>query len=216
MKYEAVIFDLDGTLLDTLADLGNSMNSVLIRYGFQPHALEKYKRFVGDGIESLVRRSLPEGHRNPATVGNCLAGMREEYGRRWMENTRPYAGIPELLDALTERKVKISIFSNKQDEFTQVTVEKFLMKWRFEVVAGARPSIPKKPDPTVPLEIARQIGVASSGCLYVGDTDTDMRTAQAAGMYAVGVLWGFREAEELLRNGAKVLVKEPSEILQLL
>lgn len=215
MKYKAIIFDLDGTLLDTLEDLGNSMNSVLEQYGFPKHPLEAYKYFVGDGVENLVLRAIPEGKRDQTTLTGCVAAMREEYGRRWMEKTHPYPGIPQLLDALTERNMKMAIFSNKQDEFTQITVNKFLSKWQFETVAGARPSVPKKPDPTVPLKIAQKMGVAPAAFLYVGDTNTDMQTANAAGMHAVGALWGFRQADELLSSGAMVLVKEPSDILQL-
>jgi phosphoglycolate phosphatase len=216
MKHQAILFDLDGTLLDTLTDLAICMNSVLMRHGFPTHLPEKYKHFVGDGVERLVWRAVPEEHRDPTMLEKCLAGMLEEYGRRWMENTGPYPGVPALLDALTERKIKMSIFSNKNDEFTQLTVQKFLAKWRFELVVGARPSVPKKPDPTTPLAIARQLGIAPSDFLYVGDTDTDMKTATAAGMHAVGALWGFRGAEELLRSGAQVLVEKPADILQLL
>lgn len=216
MKHRAILFDLDGTLLDTLADLANCMNSVLLQHGFPTHLPETYKHFVGDGVETLVRRSLPEQNRDPATLAKCLAGMLEEYGRRWMENTGPYPGVPELLDALTERKLKMAIFSNKNDEFTQLTVQEFLTKWRFEAVVGARPSAPKKPDPTMPLAIARQFGMAPADFLYVGDTDTDMQTATSAGMHAVGALWGFRGAEELLRSGAQALVEKPADILQLL
>lgn len=216
MKYQGIIFDLDGTLLDTLEDLGGSMNSVLEKHGFPQHPLEAYKYFVGDGVENLVRRAIPESRRDPSTVDACLAAMKEEYGRRWMQKTHPYPGIPELLDGLTERNLKMAVFSNKQDEFTQVTVNRFLAKWRFEIVAGARPSVPKKPDPKVPMEMARAMDIAPAAMLYAGDTDTDMRTATAAGMHAIGVLWGFRKADELLGSGAMVLASEPSDILQLL
>lgn len=215
MRYQGIVFDLDGTLLDTLEDLANSMNSVLQLHNFPQHPLESYKYFVGDGVENLVRRAVPEDKRDETLLSEYVAAMREEYGRRWMEKTHPYPGIPELLDRLSARGIKMAIFSNKQDEFTQVTVNRFLSKWRFEVVVGARPSVPKKPDPTIPLKISRTIGIPVSALLYAGDTNTDMQTANAAGMFAVGVLWGFRQADELLKNGAKVLIKEPSEILDL-
>jgi len=216
VRYQGIVFDLDGTLLDTLEDLANSMNSVLQRHGFPQHPLESYKYFVGDGVENLVHRALPEDKRDQTILPEYVAAMRDEYGGRWMEKTHPYPGIPELLDRLSARGIKMAIFSNKQDEFTQVTVNRFLSKWRFEVVVGARPSVPKKPDPTIPLKISRTIGIPAAALLYAGDTNTDMQTANAAGMYAVGVLWGFRQADELLENGANVLVKEPSEILDLL
>lgn len=216
MKYRAIMFDLDGTLLDTLEDLGDSMNSVLEQFGFPRHPVDAFKYFVGDGVENLVLRALPEGKRDGKTLNDCVSAMREEYGRRWMEKTHPYPGIPPLLDALSERSIKMAIFSNKQDEFTQITVNKFLSKWHFETVVGARPSVPKKPDPTVPMEIAQSMGIPPTAFLYVGDTNTDMHTARAAGMHAVGALWGFRQADELLSSGAMSLVKEPADILRLL
>jgi phosphoglycolate phosphatase len=216
MSYKAVLFDLDGTLLDTLEDLAGSMNSVLQRHGFPQHPRDDYKYFVGDGVDMLAFRAMPEDKREQTIVDRCVADMRQEYGKRWMEKTRPYPGIPEMLDQLAERRIKMAIFSNKQDEFTQATVNRFLSNWRFEVVTGARPSAPKKPDPTVPLEIAHKVQIAPAAFLYVGDTNTDMQTANAAGMHAVGALWGFRQADELLSYGAKVLIKEPSELLHLL
>lgn len=216
VQYHGILFDLDGTLLDTLEDLGNAMNRVLERYGFPQHPLESYRYFVGDGMESLVRRAIPQNRRDQPLLSECVAAMQEEYGRRWMERTHPYTGIPELLTALAARGIKMAIFSNKQDEFTQITVNRFLSRWPFEVVVGARPSVPKKPDPTIPLQISRSMNIPPSALLYAGDTSTDMLTANAAGMYAVGVLWGFREADELLGSGAKVLVEKPVEILHLL
>jgi phosphoglycolate phosphatase len=216
MSYNAVMFDLDGTLLDTLEDLSDSMNSVLQRHGFPQHTREEYKYFVGDGVDVLAFRAIPEDKREQALVAQCVAEMREEYGKRWMKKTRPYPGIPEMLDQLTARRIKMAIFSNKQDEFTQATVNRFLSNWHFEVVTGARPSAPKKPDPTVPLQIAQQVQIAPAAFLYVGDTNTDMQTANAAGMHAVGALWGFRKADELLSTGAKVLIKKPSELFDLL
>lgn len=215
-NYDAVIFDLDGTLLDTLADLADSMNHVLERRGLPPHALAAYKRFVGDGIENLVLRALPEEMRTQDTIAGCLVEMRSEYGRRWADKTRPYDGIPALLDALVARGLKLAVLSNKPNDFTQLTVARLLPVWRFEAVVGLRAGAPRKPDPSSALQIVDALALPPQRFLYVGDTDTDMKTARAAGMYAVGALWGFRTAAELSANGAQSLIGRPEELLELL
>lgn len=217
IKFRAVLFDLDGTLLDTLQDLTDAMNSVLLRSGFAIHPLEAYKYFVGDGMATLVRRALPEPPSNDeATVSTCLAAMKEEYRRRWMEQTRPYPGIPELLDQLAARQIQLSILSNKPDEFTRLMVEKLLPAWHFECVFGERPGVPRKPNPAAALEIAACCQLPVEAFAYLGDTATDMITATAAGMVAIGVLWGFRPAEELAASGARTLISKPADFLELL
>ena len=149
-------------------------------------------------------------------VTQCASLMREEYKKRWAKKTRPYDGIPELLDELTNRNLKLSILSNKPDDATKEMVAEILSKWSFHPVAGAQVSVPKKPDPTLAIQISQELQVSPEGFLYLGDTGTDMRTARGAGMFAVGVLWGFRSAEELLESGAQVLVAHPGEALKLL
>lgn len=216
MHYQAVLFDLDGTLLDTLDDLANSMNSVLQRWGFAVHDREAYKYFVGNGMENLARRALPEEQRHDAMIVQCVAAMREEYALRWSQHSRPYDGIPELLDALTDRHLQLAILSNKPDDFLKLIVTTLLGAWRFESVRGVLPSGPIKPDPQAALEIAAQLNIPPRHFLYAGDTSTDMQTATAAGMFAVGALWGFRQADELLAGGAKILLKTPMELLNLL
>ena len=217
MKYKAVLFDLDGTLLNTLEDLADSTNCVLQRLGFPVHASHAYKYFVGDGMMNLVRRALPEGSGNDEELAaKCLAAVKEEYARRWRDKTRPYPGVPEMLDALKQRGIKLVVLSNKPDEFTKLTVETLLSRWTFDAVLGERPSVARKPDPAGAFEIARMIGVPPGEFLYLGDTATDMCTAVSAGMYPVGALWGFRTAEELTANGAKTLIREPAELLHLL
>jgi phosphoglycolate phosphatase len=216
MKYKAVLFDLDGTLLDTIQDIAESMNSVLRYYNFPAHPVEAYKIFVGDGVEALARRVLPEGRQDAETVSGCVSAMRKEYGTRWPNNTRPYEGVPELLDALVARGIKLSVLSNKPDDFTKIMVAGLLPRWPFEPVLGARPFVPQKPDPAGALEIARRISIPPEEFLYLGDTGTDMKTAKAAGMYPVGVNWGFRTAEELETNGAKIIIEKPLELLEIL
>jgi phosphoglycolate phosphatase len=216
MRYRAVLFDFDGTLLDTLRDLAESVNSVLSRSGFPEHSLEAYRHFVGEGIEELARRVLPEGHRDEATITKTLTDVRQEYRQRWPNHTRPYEGIPELLDVLTARRVKMAIVTNKPDDSTRTMAARLLPRWKFDVIVGATTEMPRKPDPKGALEAARLLRLSPEAILYVGDSDIDMKTANAAGMYAVGVLWGFRSADELIKNGAKVLIRKPLELLELL
>jgi len=216
MNFEAIIFDMDGTLLDTLEDLADSMNQVLHRFGFSGHAPEAYKYFVGDGVDILVKRALPPEHLDEALVAQCVAAMREEYGLRWNKKTRPYTGIPELLDALTQRGLPMAILSNKPHDFSQIVAAKLLPKWSFELILGARPSVPKKPDPTAALEIAQAMHLSPDRFLYLGDTGTDMKTAVGAGMFPIGALWGFRQAQELSAHGARALIEKPIDLLRYL
>jgi phosphoglycolate phosphatase len=216
MKYQAVLFDLDGTLLDTIEDLADSMNSVLERRGFPGHATEAYQQMVGDGMEQLVKRALPSMVLEADRFQAALDEMRQEYRQRWKIKTRPYPGIPQLLDGLVGHDLDLAILSNKPDDFTRVTVDHFLSRWPFRAVVGARPEIPKKPAPAGALGIAAALGIAPAAFVYLGDTDTDMKTARAAGMYAVGALWGFRTAEELRSSGAQALVETPADLLKIL
>jgi phosphoglycolate phosphatase len=216
MTYRAVLLDLDGTLLDTLEDIADSVNCVLDRIGFRRHSIEAYKRFVGDGVQDLASRALPEGERDPVRVGKVVAAIREEYSKRWAEKTRPYEGIPELLDALTASGIKMAVWSNKPDDTTRLMVSRLLPRWRFEAVMGAQSAIPKKPDPTGATEIAKRLHIPPGEFLYLGDGDTDMKAASAAGMYPVGALWGFRSRDELLASGAKRLISHPMDLMKLL
>lgn len=215
MRYKAVLFDLDGTLLNSLEDLADSTNAVLARRGFACHELEKYKYFVGDGMYNLLRRALPAEQQDDAFIKQCVVEMKEEYSRHWGDKTKPYPGVIELLQSLREKGLKMAVLSNKPHEFTQVVIEKYF-PGHFDLAYGERTGIPRKPDPQGALDIAEAMQLAPAEFLYLGDTNTDMRTAVAAGMYAVGVLWGFRPAEEILAAGAKVLIQHPSELLKML
>lgn len=212
IPYRAILFDLDGTLLDTLDDLADSGNAALRALGFPEHPAEAYKLFIGDGVENLARRALPPERRDPATVAECVGRYREEYRRRWADKTRPYDGISELLDTLVARGVPMAVLSNKPDEFTQLCVARLLPKWRFAVVLGEGPSVPRKPDPAGARQIVARLQVPPEAILYVGDTSTDMQTAVAAGMFPAGALWGFRAADELLAHGARILLAHPLDV----
>jgi phosphoglycolate phosphatase len=216
MQYKAVLFDLDGTLLDTLDDLADSINAALGRLGFPARPVANYRYYVGDGLENTIHRALPEGRDDDETIARCIAACREEYAARYADKTVPYPGVPDLLDGLAGRRIRMAVLSNKPDRFTRMCVEALLGDWRFGPVLGTRPGVPIKPDPTAALEVARRLGVPPHEFLYLGDTGTDMQTACAAGMHPVGALWGFRAAEELSANGARALISDPRELLDLL
>ena len=216
MKYKGVLFDLDGTLLDTIADIAASVNIALGRLGFPQHQTQAYRYFVGNGREMMAVRALPEGHRDAATVEALLCYIEEEYASHWGDATNPYAGVPELLDALTSRGISMAVLSNKPHGFTELMISKLLPRWRFEPVVGAMPSVPIKPDPAAALQIVQRLNMQPSDLLYVGDSGVDMMTAVSAGMYAVGALWGFRTADELLSSGAQTLINTPTDLLSLL
>jgi len=216
MTYKAVVFDLDGTLLDTLEDLADSVNRALEQSGLPQHPWQAYKMFVGSGTDVMVRRASPAARQDEALAERLVALVYDEYARRWAEKTRPYEGVPELLDELARRGVPMAVASNKSQEFATLCVAELLPHWRFEVVLGVDEHTPLKPDPTGVLRVVRKVGVEPPEFLYLGDSGVDMTTAGAAGMFAVGALWGFREAEELLEKGAKKLINRPGELLDLL
>lgn len=216
MQYRAVLFDLDGTLLDTLADLGESMNEALSEIGLPGHPLDRYRRFVGDGVAMLAERALPAARRDARTIDACVAAMRRIYGARWDRETRPYPGVEDLIATLRARGIPLAVLSNKPDDLTRVVVERFFPAGTFDAVAGARAGVERKPDPAAATAIASRLGVGPAQVLYIGDTNTDMQTAVRAGMHAVGALWGFRDADELTSAGARDLIAAPAEVLRLL
>ena len=215
--HKCVLFDLDGTLVDSLADLADSMNRVLALQGLPSHPVQAYRYFVGDGIVTLVQRALPPAEaQQPDFVQDCAKKMRQEYALHWADTTRPYPGIAELLDTLASRGIEMAILSNKPDGLTQEVVRKLLPDWHFAAVAGARDTIARKPNPAGALRIATLLQREPVDFLYLGDTNTDMQTARAARMFAIGALWGFRTADELKENGAQALLSVPLELCALL
>ena len=216
MRYKAILFDLDGTLLDTLEDLATAANRALGTLGLPAHPTDAYRVFVGDGLRTLAERILPGEQRSAAQVDALVAAFEREYSRTWNERTAPYAGVPEMLDRLTGDGYRLSVLSNKPDAFTRLCVEQLLPHWTFAPLYGQRPGVPKKPDPAAALAIAAELDLDPAEVLYLGDTATDMHTARAAGMAAVGVLWGFRSADELHAAGARHLITHPGELAPLL
>jgi len=216
MQFKGIIFDLDGTLLNTLDDIGSCANHVLKKRGFPIHETSEYRYFIGDGALMLMQRALPEKNRNPDMVAACVKEFKEIYQKNGDSRTVLYPGIPELLNELTVKKTKKAILSNKPHELTVRSVENLLTKWSFDLVFGQRDHAPRKPDPAGALEIAAHLDILPSEFLYLGDSSVDMKTALSAGMFPVGALWGYREEEELRKNGARMFVNNPHEILELL
>ncbi|MGI9534029.1 MAG: HAD family hydrolase [Thermodesulfobacteriota bacterium] len=216
MKYEAVVFDLDGTLIDSATDLGNAVNRVLVAHGFQIHEIPKYRMFIGDGAETMVKRALPESGRDDQTIKQCLAEFLEDYYQNFDVDTVLYDGIPDLLDSLTEKSIKLSILTNKPYEIAIKFLDSILSHWDFDIVVGQKNALPKKPDPTGAFIVSEKLGVLTEKIVYLGDSGIDMKTAVSAGMLPIGVLWGFRSRDELIDNGAKYLINKPLEINNLI
>jgi len=216
LRYRAVIFDLDGTLLDTIDDLAAAMNAALVANGLPPRPeVAEHKRMVGDGVGAYVLRAMPADKRGDAELAaRVTAEYRAAYAVGWRNKTRPYEGVVDLLEALRAAGLRLAVLSNKPDDAAQATVAALLSADAFEVVRGARDGVPLKPDPAAALAVAEAMGLPVGDIAYVGDTGTDMRTATAAGMFAIGALWGFRAADELLDGGADVLTERPVDVLR--
>jgi phosphoglycolate phosphatase len=213
MGYKGVIFDLDGTLLDTLEDLADSVNRVLQDKGFPTHPMEAFRYFVGDGAAMVVSRALPPEKRTELAA-DCLEAFLEEYSRNWNIKTKPYGGVSELLDALAAKSIEMAVFTNKPQHFAELCIQEFLSGWKFTAILGQRDGFPLKPDPAGPLEIARRVDIPSQEFLYLGDSDIDMKTAVSANMFPVGALWGFRSEKELRESGAVEVISKPTELLK--
>jgi phosphoglycolate phosphatase len=212
----ALIFDLDGTLLNTLADLADSGNAALAALGLPGHPVDAYRMFVGLGVAELVLRMMPKARRDEASCKRAGGLLVEEYKKRWRVKTRPYPGIPEMLQALLALNLPLCVLSNKPQGFTDLTVREFFPGQPFVHVRGARPEVQNKPHPAGALALAAELGLSPGAIAFVGDSATDMKTARGAGMLPVGVLWGFRDEAELTANGARHLLKEPADLLPLL
>ncbi len=215
MAYKAGIFDLDGTLLDTLEDLADTMNRTLEERGFPTHPVWAYHHFVGNGAAKIVERTLPPEKRNRALMADCLKAFLKEYARNWNRKTKPYDGVPELLDALTSKQIPMAVFTNKPHDFSELCIQEFFSNWEFKAVFGQREGHPMKPDPAVPLKIAEHLNIPPQQFLYLGDSDADMKTAVNAHMLPVGALWGFRSEKELRESGAVEIIRRPAELLAL-
>ena len=214
MSIKAVIFDLDGTLLDTLGDLTSAVNTALRRHDFPLLSEADVCARVGNGVRKLLERSVPAGTARPV-VDACLAEFQAQYEEHLVERTHPYPGIPPVIDALRSRGVRMAVLSNKYHAATSRLIAHYF-PGAMAVTLGERAGVPRKPDPTSTLEILTMLDVKPSEVLYVGDSDVDMHTAKAAGVTAVGALWGFRDRDSLLAAGADHIVERPEDLVQLL
>lgn len=216
MLYDAIMFDLDGTLADTLVDIAAAANHALAKLGRPTFPVPRYRYLAGQGLESLMTEALGPEHR--ALVEQGMTHFRAYYAQHSMDHTGPYAGIAELLDEVSDPKrgLKLAVLSNKPDPATQALMKLAFSRWRFDAIRGHVEGTPLKPDPTSAKLVADALGVPPARWLYVGDTRVDMLTAVGAGMCPVGVLWGFRDEPELRETGARHIIRHPMELLSLL
>lgn len=208
---KAVLFDLDGTLVNSLADLADSTNFALKGLGFPPHETEEYKYLVGDGIPKLIERALPEGEKTEENCNKCLELFMARYREHYFDKTAAYDGIKELLRALKKQGLKIAVISNKAQEMAQKVVDKVFGDI-FDAVAGKREGYKTKPDPALTLEVIKELGVTPDTCVLIGDSGMDMAAAVNAKITGIGVLWGFRTETELRQNGADYIADTPAQI----
>jgi len=215
MQYEAAIFDLDGTLVNSLDDLADSANAVLRRHGFPIHDVEAYRYFVGNGSSRLIERILPKDRASDAAfVRDFMAEYKERYAAHLLDQTKPYEGIMEMLEELQRCGIPMAVCTNKHQSAAEAIMEELFPRDMFCEIIGDQDGLPRKPDPSKVLHIMNNMGVMGDKTLYFGDTSVDMDTARNAGTFAVGVLWGFRPAEELTEHGADILLKHPMELFE--
>lgn len=210
MKYEAILFDLDGTLLNTLEDLKDSCNAALEACGYAPRTLDEVRRFVGNGVGLLIRRALPEGV-GEEEWARCLALFKAHYQNNLDNKTRPYPGIEQALDALLARGYRIGVVSNKFDAAVKALCAHHFP--RIQVAVGEREGVRKKPAPDSALAAAQALGVRPASTLYVGDSEVDIQTARNAGMDCLSVDWGFRPEAVLRDAGATRIIHSPGALL---
>lgn len=212
MAYRAAVFDLDGTLLNTLADLADSGNELLASYGMAPHPEPAFRYFVGNGSRKLMERILPG--KSPEQIDEALGRYKAIYEKHLTAKTTPYEGISETLSALKARGVRMAVCTNKHISAAEALIRKYFPADTFDAFEGDRPGVPRKPDPAHVRIVLEKMGVRPEETVYLGDSGVDMQTAVNAGTLPVGVLWGFREKDELMENGAQILLSKPSELLE--
>ena len=212
---KAVLFDLDGTLVNSLEDLAASTNYALAKFGFPAHETEKFKYFVGDGMPKLIERVLPENSRDVETHKEVLKIFMNHYRLHYADKTTVYDGINEVLQELKSQNLKIAVISNKAQEMASVVVKK-LLGCEFDIVCGKRAEYPAKPDPALTLKLIGELGVKPKECVIVGDSAMDCKTAVNAGCISIGVLWGFRTKAELLENKANYIAEKPYDIIDII
>mgnify|MGYP006306712497 CR=1 FL=1 len=215
MKYKAVIFDLDGTLLDTLYDLGNSGNILLSRYNFPVHPIEKYKEFIGDGAKKLVERIIPSEKRENGFIEKLTLEFKKIYAENCDLYTSAFPGIEALIEELRKKNIKISILSNKPHELTIQVVKKHFSENSFDIIRGHIDGEPRKPDATVAVKIVEKMGFSPSETIFLGDMENDINTAINGKFHPVAVSWGMRSKEQLTASGADIIIEKPLDLLEI-
>ncbi|BHH83023.1 HAD family hydrolase [Desulforhopalus sp. 52FAK] len=212
MKISSIIFDLDGTLLDTIGGLTDTTNFVMKEFNFPQHSIETCKQFIGNGMRILIERAAP-ANTSSECIDDCCRAFKEYYSRTWKDKCCPYDGINAMLAGLQKWAIPLAVLSNKPHQFTQLFVEEFFPEDMFAMVYGQRDGFDKKPEPGVALEIAKNFGMNTDTMLFVGDSGVDIQTGKNAGMKTAGVSWGFRPRQELIENKPDLLLNHPLELL---
>lgn len=209
-----IIFDLDGTLLSTLEDLRDSVNFALKKYNYEPISLDQTRNFVGNGVRKLVERAIPDGTKN-GNFEECLKTFKTHYSENMYNKTKPYDGILKVLEKIKNMEIKTAVVSNKFDAAAKELCKKYFGNL-IDIVVGQSDSIPQKPSPESIFEVVKYFGRNIEDCIYVGDSEVDIQTAKNAGIPCISALWGYRSKEILEKAGAKIIIKNPEEILELL
>jgi len=209
-KYKAAIFDLDGTLVDSVADLAGAFNYGLEQFGLPKRTIDELRKMIGDGIRITISRALAPDRQE--FIDRVAEKMREKYAKTCLVQTKPYDGIPEVLAELAKKEVRLAVLTNKDQTMAQKIVEHFF-PGRFEIIRGTTSIDPVKPDPKAGLQIIKDFEIAPEQTVFIGDSPADIQTAKACGSYSVGVSWGLRSAEELMQNRADVIISKPDELL---
>lgn len=212
---KAALFDLDGTLANSLEDLAQGVNLALTTYGYPTHETEAFKYFVGDGIPKMIERALPEGERDADNIEKLRKIFHAHYSVHYADNTYAYSGVPELVNTLKSKGFLVAVVTNKAQDMADIVVNK-LYGDAFDLVFGQRAGIPAKPDPTAALMAMQQLGVTPEECVFLGDSGMDILAAVNSGAVPVGETWGFRKEDELLENGAKYIINTPDELMNII
>lgn len=212
MKKTTYIFDLDGTLLDTLLDLANATNYALRKNGMEEHSIDDIRRFVGNGVRKLIERAVPNGSKN-LRFDDVLTDFRSYYMEHSLDATKPYDGIPEILQEMKQRGCKMAVVSNKMMAATQELVAHFFPEIQVAIGENEAEGIRKKPAPDMVFEVLHRLDAEAETAVYIGDSDVDIQTAKNAGVPCISVLWGFRNREFLLEHGAQRFIERPLEII---
>jgi phosphoglycolate phosphatase len=215
MKFKGIIFDLDGTLVNSLEDISDAMNTVLTDLNYPTHSYDTYQYFIGSGLRNLVSKALPASNNSDEQIEICFDCMINEYREVCTIKTKPYEGIFELLDNLKSQNVKLAVFSNKADELTKKIAAEIFPNY-FDAAVGLSTEALKKPNPFEAIEISKKWNLKPEEILFVGDSDIDMQTALNASMFPVGVSWGYRTEEELKNSGAKIVINNSEDLIEIL